>query len=236
MIPARLSTISEDYRAAGALNSLIQVCSFLNEHTFLTKSGDLGVVFRIHGIDYEGRDMVELDAYGRRFERAMRGLSEEFRLYQYLLKHNQPDIPFRRYCDHEVVDRAIQGRIGFLRSKAESLYSLELYFVLLHQAVQPARGESWRRLLGEPRTTLTAWLSGQQHLTVLASELTERERALAVMAESFGVQLQDFVEAELLDKRSAFCFLSRLLNYAPCRSDAMQPDLCTEVTLREVVC
>jgi len=222
MMPVKASAISKDYRAAGALNGLIQVCSFLNENTFLTKSGDLGVVFRIQGIDYEGRDMTELDAYGRRFERALRGLSEDFRLYQYLLKRNHPDIPFRRYHDDQVVDRAIQGRIGFLRGKAESLYSLELYFVLLHQPVQPARGESWRQLLGEPRTTLTAWLSGQQQLTVLASELTERDRALTVMAKSFGVQLQDFVDAELLDKRSAFCFLSRLLNYAPCRSDAMQ--------------
>ena len=222
MTPARLSTISQDYRAAGALNSLIQVCSFLNEHTFLTKSGDLGVVFRIHGIDYEGRDMAELDAYGRRFERAMRGLSEEFLLYQYLLKHNHPDIPFRRYCDDEVVDRAVQGRIGFLRAKADSLYSLELYFVLLLQAVQTARRESWKQLLVQPCTTLTAWLSGQQQLTILASELTERERALAAKAESFRVQLQDFVPAELLDKRSVFGFLSRLLNYAPGRSDAMQ--------------
>lgn len=222
MIPARLSTISEDYRAAGALNSLIQVCSFLNEHTFLTKSGDLGVVFRIHGIDYEGRDMAELDAYSRRFERAMRGLSEEFRLYQYLLKHNQPDIPFRRYCDHEVVDRAVQGRIGFLRAKADSLYSLELYFVLLLQAPQTARTESWKQLLVQPRTTLTAWLSGQQQLTLLASDLTERERALAAKAESLRVQLQDFLPAELLDKQSAFRFLSGLLNYAPSRSDAMR--------------
>jgi len=222
MMPVKVSAISEEYRAAGALNTLIQVCSFLDEHTFLTKSGDLGVVFRIHGIDYEGCDKAELDAFARRFERALRGLSEDFRLYQYLLKRAHPHIPFRRYSDDEVVDRAIQGRIEFLRAKADSLYSLELYFVLLYHAVQPARRESWRQRLGQPRTTLTAWFSGQQHLTTLASDLAERERLLAARAESFLIQLQDFVQAELLDKQSAFSFLTRLLNYAPYRSDTMQ--------------
>jgi type IV secretion/conjugal transfer VirB4 family ATPase len=222
MMPVKASAISQEYRAAGALNTLIQVCSFLDEHTFLTKSGDLGVIFRIHGIDYEGCDTAELDAFARRFERALRGLSEEFRLYQYLLKRAHPSIPFRRYGDDEVVDRAIQGRIAFLRAKADSLYSLELYFVLLYQAGQPARRESWRQRLTQPRTTLCAWLSGQQHLTTLASDLAERERLLASRAESFLVQLQDFVQAEWLDKQSAFSFLTRLLNYAQYRSDTMQ--------------
>jgi len=222
MMPVKASAISQEYRAAGALNTLIQVCSFLDEHTFLTKSGDLGVIFRIHGIDYEGCDTAELDAFARRFERALRGLSEEFRLYQYLLKRAQPYIPFRRYGDDEVVDRAIQGRIEFLRAKADSLYSLELYFVLLYQAGQPTRRESWRQRLSQPRTTLSAWLSGQQHLTTLASDLAERERLLASRAESFLVQLQDFVQAELLDKQSAFSFLTRLLNYAQYRSDTME--------------
>ena len=222
MMPVKASAISQEYRAAGALNTLIQVCSFLDEHTFLTKSGDLGVIFRIHGIDYEGCDTAELDAFARRFERALRGLSEEFRLYQYLLKRAHPSIPFRRYGDDEVVDRAIQGRIEFLRAKADSLYSLELYFVLLYQAGQPARRESWRQRLTQPRTTLCAWLSGQQHLTTLASDLAERERLLASRAESFLVQLQDFVQAEWLDKQSAFSFLTRLLNYAQYRSDTMQ--------------
>src|ERR1700745_3264416 len=214
MMPAKANAISAEYRAAGALHTLIQVCSFLDEHTFLTKSGDLGVVFRIEGIDYEGRDKAELDAFARRFERALRGLSEDFRLYQYLLKRADPHIPFRRYGDGEVVDRAIQGRIQFLRSKADSLYSLELYFVLLYQGVQPALRESWRQRLAQPRTTLTAWFSGQQHLTALASDLAERERLLTTRAESFLVQMQDFVQAELLEKQRGFSFLTRLFNNA----------------------
>ena len=222
MRPVKVSTISQDYRDAGALNSLIQVCAFLNEHTFLTKSGDLGVVFRVRGIDYEGCEKAELDAYGRRFERTLRGLSEDFRLYQYMLKRTHPDIPVQRYRDDPVVDRAVQGRFGFLQARAESLYSLQLYFVLLHQAVPFERRESWKKFLAEPGRTLIAWMSGRQQLTVLASELAERERTLFARAESFRVQLQDFLDAELLDKRSAFCFLSRLLNYAPFRSDTMQ--------------
>ena len=46
MMPRKVSEIRKDHQMAGALNALINVCSFIDEHTFLTKSGDLGVVFK----------------------------------------------------------------------------------------------------------------------------------------------------------------------------------------------
>ena len=89
MKPHRVSEIWREHRESGGLNELIGICSFLDEHTFLTKSGDLGVVLRVRGIDYECLDPQEIDGLARRFESSLRSLGEEFRLYQYLLKRNR---------------------------------------------------------------------------------------------------------------------------------------------------
>jgi type IV secretion system protein TrbE len=130
MMPRNVSEIRKEHEAASAVNALISVCSFIDEHTFLTKSGDLGVVLKLQGIDYECLDHSEIDGFARRCEAALRSLTDEFRLYQYLLKRNKPEVPHREYRDLPIVDRAIQGRMGFLQEKANGLYSLELYFIL----------------------------------------------------------------------------------------------------------
>ena len=57
----RLSRLLRDYRESGAFCALINPCGFIDERTFLTKSGDLGLVLRIEGIDPECLDPDELD-------------------------------------------------------------------------------------------------------------------------------------------------------------------------------
>jgi type IV secretion system protein TrbE len=223
MMPRKVSEIRKDHQTAGALNALINVCSFIDEHTFLTKSGDVGQVFKVQGIDYECLDHPEIDAFARRFEAALRTLTEDFRLYQYLLKRNSPAIPHREYRDLPVVDRAIQDRIGFLQGKADSLYSLELYFVLIYEG-WGQRGASQNRLrqfVRDPGRFVKTSLSAGQQLTVLASELFQAQQALSSKVAGFLVQLRDLVNTELLKKDKAFRFLSRLVNYAPYRADHM---------------
>ena len=223
MMPRKVSEIGKDHQMAGALNALINVCSFIDEHTFLTKSGDLGAVFKVQGIDYECLDHSEINAFARRFEAALRSLTEEFRLYQYLLKRSKPAIPHREYRDLPVVDRAIQDRIRFLDGKADSLYSLELYFVLTYEGWRQ-RGASQNRLrqfVRDPGHFVQTSLSSEQQLNVLASELTRGQQALSSKVTSFLVQLRDLVNAELLKKDEAFQFLSRLVNYAPYRAAHM---------------
>src|SRR5437016_1079236 len=131
-MPRKVSTIWKEHQAAGALNALISVCAYLDDHTFLTKSGDLGVVLHVKGIDYECLDFPEIDSFARRFEGALRTLTDKFRLYQYLLKRTDPIIPHREYPDSEVVNRAIYERMDFLSDRADALYTLDLYFVVLY--------------------------------------------------------------------------------------------------------
>ena len=224
MMPRTVSQIWKEHKAAGALNALVNVCSFVDEHTFLTKSGDLGVVLRVRGIDYECLDFAEIDSFARRFESALRGLTDKFRLYQYLLKRTDPTIPHRVYEDSPVVNRAIEGRMEFLHGRAGSLYSLDLYFVVLYEGWRQQRASQDRllQLVRDPGAALASSLSGGRRLTILESELAQARQVMTSKVNSFLVQLRDLANAELLTKSDAFRFFSRLLNYAPYRADHMR--------------
>ena len=81
---------ASDYIKAGAMNAVIGLHSFIDDQVFLTKSGDLGVVIHFPGIDFEGRELSELDTIARRFEAAIRTFTDEHRIYQYLIKTSAP--------------------------------------------------------------------------------------------------------------------------------------------------
>ena len=67
---------ASDYIKAGAMNAVIGLHSFIDDQVFLTKTGDLGVVIHFPGIDFEGRELAELDTIARRFEAAVRTFTE----------------------------------------------------------------------------------------------------------------------------------------------------------------
>jgi len=80
----RIGQIAKDFLESGAMSSLIGLFGFVDEHTFLTKNGTLGVVFRVPGVDAECLDHSEREQIALRFEGAVRALDERFRIYQYL--------------------------------------------------------------------------------------------------------------------------------------------------------
>ena len=49
----KIGRILKDYREAGGLNALIALWGFVDDAAFLTKSGAVGLVFRMTGVDYE---------------------------------------------------------------------------------------------------------------------------------------------------------------------------------------
>ncbi len=52
----KLSQIPTDYNGAAALCTQINLFGFIDDEVFLTKSGDLGMVFVLDGVDYECLD------------------------------------------------------------------------------------------------------------------------------------------------------------------------------------
>jgi type IV secretion system protein TrbE len=105
----RLDRVIKPWKEADALNSQINLFGFWNETAFLTKSGDLGMVLRAHGIDYESLDNSEQDYAVKRLESAFKGFGVGFHVYQYLFKSNRPEIPFATYND-PLIDAAIDQR------------------------------------------------------------------------------------------------------------------------------
>ena len=66
----RLARAWKGYREAGSLNEQINLFGFVDEHTFLTKSGDVGMVLAVKGVDYECLASSEIDNYTKRLESA----------------------------------------------------------------------------------------------------------------------------------------------------------------------
>ena len=55
----KVENITKDWKEAGSLQAHINLYGFWDEHCFLTKTGDLGSVLRIGGIDYRLRVIGE---------------------------------------------------------------------------------------------------------------------------------------------------------------------------------
>jgi hypothetical protein len=109
----RLATALKGYREAGALNDQINLFGFVDDHTFLTKTGDVGVVLAVKGVDYECLASGEIDNYTKRLESAFKILDDKCRIYQYLFKGSNPAIPSRSH-ENPIVNAAIENRIAYL--------------------------------------------------------------------------------------------------------------------------
>jgi type IV secretory pathway VirB4 component len=106
----RLDKVIKPWKESAALNDHINLYGFWNETTFLTKSGDVGMVLSISGVDYESLDRSEQEYAVKRLEAALKAFGPGFHVYQYLFKSNRPDIPFATYDDPmSWMQRSISG-------------------------------------------------------------------------------------------------------------------------------
>ncbi len=80
----RIDAITKDWKEAGSFPAQMNLYGFWDEHCFLTKSGDLGSVLKIGGVDYESFDHAWRDYAVERLEADFRSLDNRCRLYQIL--------------------------------------------------------------------------------------------------------------------------------------------------------
>jgi len=126
----KVDTITKDWKEAGSFPAQINLYGFWDEHCFLTKTGDLGAVLKIGGIDYESLDHAGRDYAVKRLEAALRSLDDRTRLYQILFKRNHPVIPHAEY-QNPLVRSAVEQRAAFLQSRSDRLYSIEIFWVVM---------------------------------------------------------------------------------------------------------
>ena len=88
----RLSPIFKNCNETGSLNEQINLYGFIGSNVFLTKSGEVGIILEVRGVDYECLDNVSIDGFTKRLESALKLFDENYRVYQYLFKRNNETI------------------------------------------------------------------------------------------------------------------------------------------------
>jgi type IV secretion system protein TrbE len=219
----RLSQIMHDFRDTGAMSTLINLYGFVDDAVFLTKSGDLGMVLALKGVDYECLDPDQREAVTRRFEVALRLWDDHTRLYQYVLKRNQIALPDDTH-PNPAVDALLRRRRAFLETTQADRYTVELYLVVLAEAGWHAETLSvrGRRVLRAPLAATREWLSSARTVVRLDDAIERRRVQLRHQVEAFVLQLEDTVRPRVLPKGQAFTLFRRLLNYAPAKADGLR--------------
>ena len=124
----KIKRILRDYGAAGSVNSLVGLWGFVDDETFITKAGHVGVVYRLSGVDYECLDHAPRRDIVHRYEAALRSLDESCRVYQYLIKRRVAPIT-PAPCAQQVAHEAVQRRAAYLNSRRDELYEFDLHLV-----------------------------------------------------------------------------------------------------------
>ena len=132
----RLDKVIKPWKESAALSAHINLYGFWNETTFLTKSGDLGMVLGVSGVDYESLDRSQQEYAVKRLEAALKAFGPGFHVYQYLFKSNRPDIPFATYGD-PIVEAAIDQRRSSLKRSGTT--SMRLRFSTASCSKAPGR-------------------------------------------------------------------------------------------------
>jgi type IV secretion/conjugal transfer VirB4 family ATPase len=215
----RLKRIFKNYDETGSLNEQVNLYGFLDSHVFLTKTGDLGLILEVRGVDYECLDDASIDGWTKRLESALKLFDENYRIYQYLFKESLESLPFELY-GNPVVDRAIQNRIAYLENKSEPLFSLSIYYVVFFEGLRYTRkfASTIAALRKHPATglrELCASFSTSKQVLVLDDAIGRAQAVLLHKANSFILQVSDFVAVRMLEKQAAFRVLKKTLNVAP---------------------
>ena len=213
----RLDQVIQPWREAAALSDHINLYGFWNETVFLTKSGDVGMVLRLSGVDYESLDHAEQEYAVKRLESALKAFGPGFHLYQYLFKQNRPEIPFAHSKD-PVVEAAIDQRRQFFESKRDRLFQIEIFYCIVLEGAQSKRGlgAALARLLHDPSGAieeLKTQFTNSRMKTMLRTQIESDVTTLTSQVHGFARQLSDFIEIEILNQEGQLRFFRRLLNY-----------------------
>src|SRR6266481_676597 len=214
-----LKRIFQNYEETGSLNAMVNLFGFIGQEVFLTKSGDTGLVLELHGVDYECLDTPALDALTKRLESALRLFDENYRVYQLLFKRNRQPFP-HTFCGKPIVDAAIRERIAYFEEKADNLFLLSIFFVVLcpAHAVRRSLANTVLEFPENPRKALAALRARFSSIASVQLDQQEMERAESVLrqkVESFRTHISDFVGSRILGKEEAFVVLKRTLNFDP---------------------
>jgi type IV secretion/conjugal transfer VirB4 family ATPase len=198
-------------------NDHINLYGFWNETAFLTKSGDVGMVLSVPGVDYESLDHAQQEYAVKRLEAALKAFGPGFHVYQYLFKSNRPEIPFASY-DDPVVEAAIDQRRQFFEAKRDHLYQVEIFYAIVLEGPRSKSGvgAAFAQLFHDPAGAfgeLRTQFTNDSMKVLLRAQIENELARLEQKVQAFARQLADFMQIEVLDQQGQFSFFRRLLNY-----------------------
>jgi len=213
----RLDKVIKPWKEAASLNDHINLYGFWNETAFLTKSGDVGMVLSIPGVDYESLDHTQQEYAVKRLEAALKAFGPGFHVYQYLFKSNRPEIPFASY-DDPVVNAATEQRRQFFESKRDHLYQVEIFYAIVLEGPRSKSGvgAAFAQLFRDPAGAmgeLRTQFTNDSMKVLLRSQIENELARLEQKVQAFSRQLADFMQIEVLGQQEQFRFFRRLLNY-----------------------
>ena len=212
-----LSRVIKPWKEADALSAHINLYGFWNETAFLTKSGDLGMVLSLTGVDYESFDNDEQQYAVKRLESALKSLGKGFHVYQYLFKTNRPEIPFATY-DNELIDAAIDQRRQYFESKRDRLYEVELFYVIVLEGARSKTGilSAPGRMPRDPQGAireLKAQFTNDNMKILLRKQIDTDMVRLEQCVQNFNRHLADLMPIKIQGQQAQFNFFRRLLNF-----------------------
>ena len=213
----RLDKIIKPWKDAGSLNANVNLYGFWDETTFLTKSGDLGVVLKVCGVDFESLDQAGQEFAVRRLEAALKSFGLGFHVYQYLFKTNRPEIPFAKYGD-PLIDAAVEQRREFFEAKRDRLYCIEIFYAVVVEGARSKTGigAAIGRFPSDPNWAwreLKAQFTGDSMKVLLRAQIERDLDRLKQRVTAFRQQMGDLVEIGELAQPEQFHFFRRLLNF-----------------------
>jgi type IV secretion system protein TrbE len=184
------------YKDAGGLHCLLSIRRFVDDHLFLTKKNQVGVVLQLAGIDDESLTAATLESYTRRIAAAWRSFDEPFRIYQYVVKQDRAPIQ-QPASSNPVAAETITNRTDFLESRSHSLYSIQLFVVILLDPGKLHRSHE---------------LSNRSATRKAVAQLRRNQTDLHHHVDSFVRTIGDLLGITVLDKAAAFQFFRLLAN------------------------
>ena len=213
----RLDKVIKPWKESAALNDHINLYGFWNETAFLTKSGDVGMVLSVPGVDYESLDHAQQEYAVKRLEAALKAFGPGFHIYQYLFKSNRPEIPFASY-DDPIVNAATEQRRQFFEAKRDYLYQVEIFYAIVLEGPRSKSGvgAAFAQLFRDPAGAmgeLRTQFTNNSMKVLLRSQIENELARLEQKVQAFSRQLADLMQIEVLGQQEQFRFFRRLLNY-----------------------
>lgn len=110
--------------------------------------------------------------------------------------------------------------MAYLAGKADTLFSLSVYFVVLYRGLAATAHvggalAEFRKNPSKALAGLRSRFSTRKQTVILGRQVSSADATLLQKARSFLLQVSDFLAVRLLDKQEAFRVLKRTLNFHP---------------------